>query len=64
MLSASAREHACENDSPPAVSKMGAYSDDLVGAYGFLASRKNAKGIRGTIVIVDAGVTLRLPCRS
>jgi len=32
---------------------------DLAGAYVFLASRANARGIMGAIVTVDAGVTLQ-----
>ncbi|MGA8550393.1 MAG: 3-(cis-5,6-dihydroxycyclohexa-1,3-dien-1-yl)propanoate dehydrogenase [Stellaceae bacterium] len=36
---------------------------DLAGAYVFLASRANARGITGSIVSVDAGSTLRLPRR-
>ena len=35
--------------------------DDLAGAYVFLASRRDAKGITGTIVTVDAGTLLRAP---
>jgi 2,3-dihydroxy-2,3-dihydrophenylpropionate dehydrogenase len=35
--------------------------DDLAGAYLFLASRRQAGGITGTVVTVDAGSTLRLP---
>jgi len=38
--------------------------DDLAGAYAFLASRRNARGITGTIFTVDAGSTLRVPRRS
>ncbi|HEY3909753.1 MAG TPA: 3-(cis-5,6-dihydroxycyclohexa-1,3-dien-1-yl)propanoate dehydrogenase [Stellaceae bacterium] len=37
---------------------------DLAGAYVFLASRANARGITGSIVSVDAGSTLRMPRRS
>jgi NAD(P)-dependent dehydrogenase (short-subunit alcohol dehydrogenase family) len=37
---------------------------DLAGAYVFLASRTNAKGITGTIVTVDAGAMLRVPRRT
>jgi NAD(P)-dependent dehydrogenase (short-subunit alcohol dehydrogenase family) len=37
--------------------------DDLTGAYVFLASKTNAKGITGSIITVDAGSTLRLPRR-
>ncbi len=33
---------------------------DLAGAYAFLASRANARGITGSIVSVDAGSTLRM----
>jgi cis-2,3-dihydrobiphenyl-2,3-diol dehydrogenase len=35
--------------------------DDLAGAYVFLASRRDAKGITGTILTVDAGAMLRVP---
>src|SRR5437764_74043 len=35
--------------------------EDLAGAYVFLASRGNARGITGTILTVDAGGTLRIP---
>jgi NAD(P)-dependent dehydrogenase (short-subunit alcohol dehydrogenase family) len=34
---------------------------DLAGAYVFLASRSNARGITGSIVTVDAGAMLRMP---
>ena len=37
--------------------------DDLAGAYVFLASR-NARGITGSILTVDAGSSLRIPRRS
>ena len=37
---------------------------DLAGAYVFLSSRENARGITGTILTVDAGATLRVPRRS
>jgi NAD(P)-dependent dehydrogenase (short-subunit alcohol dehydrogenase family) len=37
---------------------------DLAGAYAFLSSRANARGITGTILTVDAGATLRVPRRS
>jgi NAD(P)-dependent dehydrogenase (short-subunit alcohol dehydrogenase family) len=37
---------------------------DLAGAYVFLSSRTNAKGITGTVLTVDAGATLRVPRRS
>ena len=35
--------------------------DDLAGAYVFLASRRNARGVTGSIVTVDAGAMLRMP---
>jgi len=35
--------------------------DDLAGAYVFLASRRDARGITGTILTVDAGGLLRQP---
>jgi NAD(P)-dependent dehydrogenase (short-subunit alcohol dehydrogenase family) len=35
--------------------------DDLAGTYAFLASRRDARGITGTIVTVDAGAMLRVP---
>jgi 2,3-dihydroxy-2,3-dihydrophenylpropionate dehydrogenase len=38
--------------------------DDLAGAYVFLASKLNAKGITGAIMTVDAGSTLRMLRRS
>jgi 2,3-dihydroxy-2,3-dihydrophenylpropionate dehydrogenase len=37
---------------------------DLAGAYVFLSSRENARGITGTILTVDAGAMLRVPRRS
>jgi NAD(P)-dependent dehydrogenase (short-subunit alcohol dehydrogenase family) len=37
---------------------------DVAGAYVFLSSRTNARGITGTILMVDAGATLRMPRRS
>ena len=37
---------------------------DLAGAYVFLSSRTNAKGITGIILTVDAGSMLRVPRRS
>jgi NAD(P)-dependent dehydrogenase (short-subunit alcohol dehydrogenase family) len=37
---------------------------DLAGAYVFLSSRTNARGITGTVLTVDAGATLRVPRRS
>jgi 2,3-dihydroxy-2,3-dihydrophenylpropionate dehydrogenase len=44
--------------------QMALEPDDLAGAYVFLASRSNARGITGAIVTVDAGGTLRMPRRS
>jgi 2,3-dihydroxy-2,3-dihydrophenylpropionate dehydrogenase len=41
--------------------QMALRPDDLAGAYLFLASRQNAGGITGTVVMVDAGSTLRMP---
>jgi NAD(P)-dependent dehydrogenase (short-subunit alcohol dehydrogenase family) len=38
--------------------------DDLAAAYVFLASRRGARGITGSIVTVDAGAMLRMPRRS
>jgi NAD(P)-dependent dehydrogenase (short-subunit alcohol dehydrogenase family) len=35
--------------------------DDIAGTYVFLASRRDARGITGTIVTVDAGAMLRVP---
>jgi NAD(P)-dependent dehydrogenase (short-subunit alcohol dehydrogenase family) len=35
--------------------------DDLAGAYTFLASRRDARGITGSILTVDAGGLLRMP---
>ena len=37
---------------------------DLAGAYVFLSSRANARGITGTVLTVDAGAMLRVPRRS
>jgi NAD(P)-dependent dehydrogenase (short-subunit alcohol dehydrogenase family) len=37
---------------------------DLAGAYAFLSSRTNARGITGTILTVDAGAMLRVPRRT
>jgi hypothetical protein len=37
--------------------------DDLAGAYVFLASRRNARGVTGSIVTVYAGAMLRMPRR-
>jgi NAD(P)-dependent dehydrogenase (short-subunit alcohol dehydrogenase family) len=44
--------------------RMALEPDDLAGAYVFLASRSNARGITGAIMTVDAGATLRMPRRS
>jgi 2,3-dihydroxy-2,3-dihydrophenylpropionate dehydrogenase len=44
--------------------QMALEPNDLAGAYVFLASRTNARGITGAIVSVDAGATLRMPRRS
>ena len=35
--------------------------DDIAGAYAFLASKRGAGSITGTVVTVDAGATLRVP---
>lgn len=35
--------------------------DDLAGSYAFLASRRDARGITGSIVTVDGGAMLRMP---
>jgi NAD(P)-dependent dehydrogenase (short-subunit alcohol dehydrogenase family) len=43
---------------------MALHPDDLAGAYLFLASRRDAHGITGTILTVDAGAMLRMPRRS
>jgi NAD(P)-dependent dehydrogenase (short-subunit alcohol dehydrogenase family) len=40
---------------------MALLPEDLAGAYLFLASPRNARGITGTILTVDAGGLLRLP---
>src|SRR5499427_7858647 len=37
---------------------------DLAGAYVFLSSRTNGRGVTGTILTVDAGAMLRMPRRS
>jgi NAD(P)-dependent dehydrogenase (short-subunit alcohol dehydrogenase family) len=37
---------------------------DLAGAYVFLSSRSNARGVTGTILTVDGGAMLRIPRRS
>jgi NAD(P)-dependent dehydrogenase (short-subunit alcohol dehydrogenase family) len=37
--------------------------EDLAGAYVFLASRHNARGITGAVIAVDAGSGLRMPRR-
>ena len=44
--------------------QMALEPSDLAGAYVFLASRANARGITGSIVSVDAGSTLRMPRRN
>jgi NAD(P)-dependent dehydrogenase (short-subunit alcohol dehydrogenase family) len=44
--------------------QMALQPDDLAGAYVFLASKLNAKGITGAIMTVDAGSTLRMLRRS
>jgi NAD(P)-dependent dehydrogenase (short-subunit alcohol dehydrogenase family) len=44
--------------------QMALHPDDLTGAYVFLASNTNARGMTGTIVTVDAGSTLRQTRRS
>ena len=44
--------------------QIGLEPPDLAGAYVFLASRANARGITGTIITVDAGATLRMPRRA
>src|SRR5439155_12553614 len=41
--------------------RMALMPEDLAGAYVFLASRSNARGITGSIVTVDAGGMLRMP---
>jgi NAD(P)-dependent dehydrogenase (short-subunit alcohol dehydrogenase family) len=41
--------------------RMALMPEDLAGAYVFLASRSNARGITGSIVTVDAGSMLRMP---
>jgi len=41
--------------------RMALMPDDLAGAYVFLASRRDARGITGTIVTVDAGRMLQMP---
>jgi NAD(P)-dependent dehydrogenase (short-subunit alcohol dehydrogenase family) len=35
--------------------------DDLAGAYAFLASRRDGRGVTGTILTVDGGAMLRVP---
>jgi NAD(P)-dependent dehydrogenase (short-subunit alcohol dehydrogenase family) len=42
---------------------MALLPDDLAGAYAFLASRRDARAITGTIVTVDGGAMLRMPRR-
>jgi 2,3-dihydroxy-2,3-dihydrophenylpropionate dehydrogenase len=44
--------------------QLALHPDDIAGAYVFLASKANAKGITGVIMTVDAGSTLRMPRRS
>jgi NAD(P)-dependent dehydrogenase (short-subunit alcohol dehydrogenase family) len=44
--------------------RMALQPDDLTGAYVFLSSKTNAKGITGAILTVDAGSTLRMPRRN
>ena len=44
--------------------QMALEPSDLAGAYVFLASRANARGITGTVVSVDCGSTLRMVRRS
>ena len=41
--------------------RMALMPEDLAGAYVFLASRNNARGVTGSIVTVDAGGMLRMP---
>jgi NAD(P)-dependent dehydrogenase (short-subunit alcohol dehydrogenase family) len=41
--------------------RMALMPDDLAGAYLFLASRRDARGITGSIITVDAGSMLRMP---
>jgi NAD(P)-dependent dehydrogenase (short-subunit alcohol dehydrogenase family) len=41
--------------------RMALQPEDLAGAYAFLASRRDARGITGTILTVDAGGLLRVP---
>jgi len=38
--------------------------NDLTGAYVFLASKTNARGLTGVLITVDAGSTLRMPRRA
>jgi NAD(P)-dependent dehydrogenase (short-subunit alcohol dehydrogenase family) len=44
--------------------QLALHPDDIAGAYAFLASKANAKGITGVIMTIDAGSTLRMPRRS
>jgi len=44
--------------------RMALEPDDLAGAYAFLASRRDARGITGSIITVDAGAMLRMPRRN
>jgi len=41
--------------------RMALQPDDLAGAYVFLASQRDARGITGSIITVDAGAMLRMP---
>jgi len=41
--------------------RMALMPEDLAGAYVFLASRNNARGVTGSILTVDAGAMLRMP---
>ena len=41
--------------------RMALMPDDLAGAYLFLAFRRDARGITGSIITVDAGAMLRMP---
>jgi NAD(P)-dependent dehydrogenase (short-subunit alcohol dehydrogenase family) len=44
--------------------RMALLPEDLAGAYAFLASRRDARGITGAILTVDAGGLLRMPRRN
>ena len=41
--------------------RLALHPDDLAGAYVFLASRRDARGITGAILTVDGGAMLRMP---